>query len=183
MNTSVTSFIKSILLIGYPQDYRDLLIKYFTTILPDAKIDEYNIKDGCPDSEVNGKKHQLVIIDYDLGDGENGLEWIRACSASNDFPAVIMLTGMSNESVIVQAFRYGVQDFLRNNELSTVVLFDSVQRAIDKHRQEQVMADTITLSAHIYNKSRFLKKVEQADKNDVVLVIEVDDYQGLHDEF
>lgn len=75
MKTSATSFIKSILLIGYAQDYRVLLSKYFTTILPDATIDEYNIKDGCPGS------------------------------ASNDFPAVIMLTGKSNESVIVQAFR------------------------------------------------------------------------------
>ncbi len=105
MKTSATSFIKSILLIGYAQDYRVLLSKNFTTILPDATIDEYNIKDGCPGSAYNWKKHQLVIIDYDLGDGENGLEWIRACSASNDFPAVIMLTGKNNESVIVQAFR------------------------------------------------------------------------------
>jgi len=182
MNTPVTSYIKSILLIGYAQDFCDLLSNYFMNILPAAKIYEYNIKKGCPGSEFNWKKHQLVIIDYDLGDGENGLEWIRACSAATDFPAVIMLTGKSNESVIVQAFRYGVQDFLRHDELSTVVLFDAVKRAIDKHKQEQVTTDTITLSAHIYNKSRFLKKVEQANKNDVVLIIEIDDYQGLHDE-
>lgn len=183
MNTPASSYIKSILLIDDSKDYCDLLIQYFKSILPSAKIVTYNIEDGCPGSEYDWKQHQLVIMDYDLGNGENGLEWIRACNASHDFPAAIMLTGKGDERIIVQAFRYGVQDFLHKNELTKIILFESVQRATKQYREEQVKSDTITLSAHIYNKSRFLKKVEEASKGDVVFVIEVDDYQALHDEF
>jgi diguanylate cyclase (GGDEF)-like protein len=94
-----------------------------------------------------------------------------------------MLTGKSNQDIIVQAFRYGVQDFLHKKDLTKILLFESIQRATKQHREEQVKSDTITLSAHIFNKSKFLKKIELAELNDVVLVIEVDDYQGLHDEF
>jgi multidomain signaling protein FimX len=183
MNTPGSSYIKSILLIDDSKDYCNLLIEYFKRISPSTQVDVYDIEKGCPDSEYNWNQYQLVIMDYDLGNGENGLEWIRACKASHDFPAAIMLTGEGNENIIVQAFRYGIQDFLHKDELTKVLLSDSIQRATKKYRQEQVNADTITLSAHIYNKSRFLKKVEQANKNDVVLIIEVDDYQGLHDEY
>ncbi len=183
MSTSASSYVKSILLIDDSNEYCDLLTAYFKSILPSAKIHRYNIADGCPDSAYNWKKYQLVIVDYDLGNGENGLDWIRACAASSDFPAAIMLTGKADQSVIVQAFRYGAQDFLHKAELTKILLFESIQRATKQHREEQVKSDTITLSAHIYNKSRFLKKIEEASKNDVVFVVEVDDYQGLHDEF
>jgi diguanylate cyclase (GGDEF)-like protein len=183
MNNPATSFLKSILLIGYSEDYRELLNKYFRDISPSAKIEVYNIAEGCPATDYDWKQYQLVIIDYDLGDGENGLEWIRSCSASHDFPAVIMLTSKGNENVIVQAFRFGVQDFLRKDELTKVLLSDSVKRALSQFQQDQVKSDTITLSSHIYNKSRFLKKVEQAALHDVVMVIEIDDYQDLHDEY
>ncbi len=183
MNSSASANLKSILLIGYSENFLELLQNYFKDISPSAEINEYDVSQGCPDSDYDWKQHQLVIIDYDLGNGENGLEWIRSCSASYDFPAVIMLTSKGNENIIVQAFRFGVQDFLRKDKLSKVLLSDSVERAVTQYQQEQVKSDTITLSAHIYNKSRFLKKIEQANVNDVVLVIEVDDYQGLHDEY
>ncbi|MBL1142911.1 MAG: EAL domain-containing protein [Proteobacteria bacterium] len=183
MGASAASFINSILLIDDSNDYCNLLVNYFKSILPDAKAVVYNIDDGCPETDYDWKQYQLVIIDYDLGNGENGLDWIRACAASNDFPAAIMLTGKADQDVIVKAFRYGAQDFLHKNELTKILLFESVQRATKQHREEQVKSDTITLSAHIYNKSRFLKKVEEASKGDVVLVVEVDDYQDMHDEF
>jgi multidomain signaling protein FimX len=183
MSTPAASYIKSILLIDDSKDYCDLLIQYFKSILPDANVDTYNIDDGCPASDFSWNQYQLVIVDYDLGNGENGLDWIRACAASSDFPAAIMLTAKADQNVIVQAFRYGAQDFLHKDELTKIILFESVQRATKVHREEQVKSDTITLSAHIYNKSRFLKKIEEASKGDVVFVVEVDDYQGLHDEF
>jgi multidomain signaling protein FimX len=179
----VSPYLKSILLIGYSDNYGELLSKYFKDIAPQATVDEYDISEGCPDSDYDWKQYQLVIIEYDLGNDETGLEWIRACSGSYDFPAVIMLTSKGNENVIVQAFRFGVQDFLRKDELSKVLLDDSVQRAVAQRQKEQVKSDTITLSAHIYNKSRFLKKIEQAVVNDVVLVIEIDDHQKFHDEY
>jgi multidomain signaling protein FimX len=183
MNTPAASYVKSILLIDDSEDYCKLLISYFKSILPSAKIDVYNIEDGCPDADYDWKQYQLVIVDYDLGSGENGIEWIRACNTSSDFPAAIMLTAKGDESVIVQAFRYGAQDFLHKNELTKILLFESVERATKQRREEQVNSDTISLSAHIYNKSRFLKKIEQAKINDVVFVIEVDDYQALHEEY
>lgn len=183
MSTSASSCIKSILLIDDSTDYCNLLIEYFKSILPSAKVEAYNIKDGCPTSEYNWMQHQLVIVDYNLGNDESGLEWIRACVASSNFPAAIMLTGKSDQEVIVQAFRYGVQDFLHKGELTKILLFESVERVTKQYREEQVKSDTITLSAHIYNKSRFLKKIEQASINDVVLVIEIDGYQELHDEY
>ncbi len=183
MSTSASSYVKSILVIDDSKEYCELLVALFKSILPSAKIDRYNIEDGCPDNDFNWKKYQVVVVDYDLGNGENGLDWIRVCTASTDFPAAIMLTGNSDQSVIVQAFRYGVQDFLHKSELTKILLFDSIERATKQHREEQVKSDTIALSGHIYNKIRFLKKVEEAKKNDVVLIIEVDDYQGLRNEY
>lgn len=183
MSTSAASYIKSILLIDDSKDYCNLLVEYFKSILPSAKTEVYNIDDGCPGTDFDWKQYQLVIVDYNLGNGENGLDWIRASVASSDFPAAIMLTAKADQDVIVQAFRYGAQDFLHKNELTKILLFESVQRATKQHREEQVKSDTITLSAHIYNKSRFLKKVEEASKGDVVFVVEVDDYQALHDEY
>jgi multidomain signaling protein FimX len=183
MSASAESYIKSILIIDDSSDYCDLLIKYFKSILPSATAEMYDIAEGCPGSDYDWKQYQLVIVDYDLGNGENGLDWIRASAASSDFPAAIMLTAKADQNVIVNAFRYGAQDFLHKDELTKVILFESVQRATKQFREDQVKSDTITLSAHIYNKSRFLKKIEGASKGDVVFVVEVDNYQGLHDEY
>ena len=89
MKNSAYSSLKSILLIGYSESFGGRLQNYFRDIAPSANIDEYNIADGCPDSNYDWKQYQLVIIDYDLGENENGLEWIRSCRASYDFPTVM----------------------------------------------------------------------------------------------
>ena len=183
MGYSALSTVKAILLIGYSTEYSNQLITFLKQIVPATTVEVYDVDKGCPDSAFEWANYDLVIMAYDLGNDENGLEWIRSCSASNDFPAVIMITGKGSESLIVQAFRYGVQDFLRKDEENKILLAESIERVLGQHKQEQVKADTVTLSSHIYNKSRFLKKVEQAKKNDVVIVIELDGYQSVHDEY
>jgi len=63
--------IKKILIIDDSEDFRKLMIKFFEKVCAEATIDVYDPADGKPSETFVWKKYNLIILDYDLGNGEN----------------------------------------------------------------------------------------------------------------
>ncbi len=174
--------IKQILVIDDSVDFRNLLLKFFAAVCPGATIDVYDPADGRPTESFIWDKYDLIILDYDLGNGESGLEWLRLYKTSSNFPPTIMLTAQGNEETVVSAFRYGAQDYLSKTGLTKGRMIESINAALKKHQEETQKADTQQFRVHIYNKEKFYRSLENAKNKDIIILIEIDKFQSLKDE-
>jgi light-regulated signal transduction histidine kinase (bacteriophytochrome) len=112
----------------------------------------------CPD---------VILLDYLLPDAD-GLAFLQELTKRLDcLPIVIMLTGQGNESVAVEAMKYGVKDYLVKGELTREKLTTAVtntlntqqlQTQIDRQRQQRELLSSINLQiSHSIELSRILQ--------------------------
>jgi len=75
----------------------------------------------------------IILLDLFLPDSA-GLETVRrVVTVSPDIP-VLILTGLRDEEIAIQAVRYGAQDYLEKQILSPVLLYKSIIYAIERKR-------------------------------------------------
>ena len=173
--------IKKVLVIDDSADYRQLFHVLFKKACPTAEIDDYDPTWGKPPATFPWARYELLILDYDLGSGENGLDWLRNYKTSKDFPPTIMLTAQDGDELVVKAQRYGAQSFLRKEGLTKEKLLESIKHALEKYREETEKANEQKIRVHVYNKGKFFQSLAQAKKNDAVFLIEIDKYQALRE--
>ena len=173
-----TSFKKA-LIIDDSGDYRSLLTKFLEKASPGSAVDEYDPTWGKPPDKFPWARYDLLVLDYDLGSGENGLEWLRLYKTSNDFPPTIMLTAKDDEELVVNAMRFGAQGFLRKEGLTAEKLKETINDAIENYKEEQEKASSQKIHVHEPNKEKFFRSLESVKNNDAVFLIEIDKYQAL----
>ena len=173
--------INNILIIDDVADYRRLLISFFKKVCPSARVEEYDPAKGRPPDTFAWGDFDLLILDYDLGNGENGLEWLRQYKTSSGFPPTIMLTAKDDEELVVNAIRYGAQSFLRKVGLTKNILLESIKSALKKYEQEKQKATSSKIQVHFYNKEKFFDSLKSVHKGDTIILIEIDKFQNLHE--
>jgi len=91
--------------------------------------------------EIANTHYALVILDYKLpgADGMSVLAHIRSLPMARQ-PAVIMLTGMGNESVAVEAMKRGAKDYLPKDSLDVPSLLRAISSALERKQLEQQVA-------------------------------------------
>ncbi len=74
-----------------------------------------------------------ILLDYNLPDID-GLEFLAELSGDSAFVSfpVVMLTGLDNEAVALQAMKRGAQDFLVKSETTAGNLFRAIHNAIER---------------------------------------------------
>ncbi|MGD0061268.1 MAG: SpoIIE family protein phosphatase [Verrucomicrobiia bacterium] len=91
--------------------------------------------------EIAHTNYSLVILDYKLpgADGLSVLAHIRSLPIPRQ-PAVIMLTGMGNESVAVEAMKRGAKDYLPKDSLDVPSLLRAISSALERKQLELQVA-------------------------------------------
>ncbi len=181
---------QSILAIDDDPDFITLLKIIFQKLTPGARFYSYDPeKKGRPDSNFNWSKYDLILLDYDLGDGEKGLDWLRRYKTSEEFPTTVMLTAQGDEEIAVQAMRFGLEDYINKQKLSFDRLSQAVKNAMARKQKQKKLANTLSMQASLFDKASFYKKLrdelktldEDQDKHAFILQISIDDYDGLYE--
>ena len=82
----------------------------------------------------------LVLLDYQLGDGVTGLDVLKAIREGGNEQPVVFLTGSGDTTIAVEAMKAGATDYLEKSELNP----ESLRRAIiGAMRHEQARRDLV----------------------------------------
>lgn len=87
--------------------------------------------------ELRRRAYDLMLLDYKLP-GANGLEVLAQVQQipPERQPAVIMLTGMGNEAVAVEAMKAGAKDYLPKDQLEVPSLLRAITSALERRDLE-----------------------------------------------
>lgn len=103
----------------------------------------------------------VVLLDLSLPDAQ-GLESVtRFCEATTDRP-IVVLTGLDDETLAVQAVQVGAEDYLIKGRLDGISCARAIRYAIERHRsrvelRSQSLRDELT---GLYNRRGFLALAE-----------------------
>lgn len=179
---------ESVLVIDDDETFHLLLKAFFAKLFPKAQVDFYNsLQRGAPPADFAWVKYDLLIMDYDLGNGQNGLDWLRNYKKGSQFPATIMLTAHGNEELAVDAMRFGAQDYINKSKLSLDRLSQAVHNALDKREKQAQLSSTMNLQSKIFNRVHFYKKIKDVidrqakDKHAFLLQIQINQCKEIYE--
>ncbi|QSW97900.1 bacterio-opsin activator domain-containing protein [Haloterrigena alkaliphila] len=95
---------------------------------------ENRLEDGLTSLEATAA--DVVLLDLNLPDSE-GLETLDTVHAESEETPIVVLTGVRDQQVGVQAIQRGAQDFLVKDEVTSELLVRTIHHAIERARQER----------------------------------------------
>ena len=88
---------------------------------------------------LEDSKFDIVILDLNLPDSEGLDTFVQVLSKHPELP-IIILTGLSDEEVGIDAVKKGAQDYLVKGEFNGKLLVRSIHYAIERKRLEGIFS-------------------------------------------
>ncbi len=136
------------------------------------------------------RKFECILLDYRLG-GKDGLELIKEIhdEGLSDAP-IVMLSGMDDESTMLECLKEGAQDFLLKSEISTNSLLRAIRYAKERKNvalQMRYLAQHDSLTG-LSNRSLFIENVNRAVNRSrrsntlfAIMFIDLDNFKNIND--
>ncbi|GAB3672581.1 bacterio-opsin activator domain-containing protein [Halopiger thermotolerans] len=94
---------------------------------------ETRLEDGL--ATLESASTDVVLLDLNLPDSA-GLETLEAVHEESETTPIVVLTGVRDQQVGVEAIQRGAQDFLVKDEVTSELLVRTIHHAIERARQE-----------------------------------------------
>ncbi len=172
--------INRVLVIDKSVKFRRVLSRFFSKYFPRTKVTEYDPGLGCPGNTFPWHNYDLMILNFKLGTNGSGLDWLKICKTGDKFPATILITDRGHEKIAVGAFRYGAQDYLSKEGLTTSKLKNSVHRAMNKHIGEISKDDDQLIQGKLVNRVKFYQMLNDAHGDGALLLVAIDNFNEIH---
>jgi eukaryotic-like serine/threonine-protein kinase len=122
-----------VLIVDDHAEFRALLRHHLLLRWPSAQmVDHDPVTDAPFAADFAGDGYDLVLLDYQFGGGETGLDYLRRFRAQPGFPPVIMLTAAGNEDLAVDAIRAGAADYIPKQAMTHERLAAAVQKIVEE---------------------------------------------------
>lgn len=89
-------------------------------------------------AEVHGGSYDILLVDLNLPDSQ-GLETFERITLGGGNLPVIVLSGLDDESLAIQAVRSGAQDYLVKSQIDGNLLFRSIRYALERFSLHQAL--------------------------------------------
>ena len=133
-----------VLLVDDDEDYC-LLIGDWLNEARDAKFQlEWVSTYSAAITGIAQERHDVYLFDYRLGD-RNGLELLREAIAMGCTAPIIMLTGIGEHTIDLEAMQAGAVDYLEKSLITSALLERSLRYAIERKRSEQKIREQAAL--------------------------------------
>lgn len=140
-----------ILIIDDSEDFRALLRVYLKSEIKGAEIEEYQFDLlGRPPDNYDWSRYDVLLLDYKLGEHEDGLEWLKSFRKSPGFPPTIVLTAEGDEYIAVRAVKLGAAEYINKKDISPKRLAQLIHDALDYSEEpEQVKQEVLNDATQI----------------------------------
>lgn len=88
---------------------------------------------GLAIETLKGSEFSCILLDLGLPDG-CGVESVRMLREVDHKTAIVVLTGLADEQLALQALRLGAQEYLVKGESDGAVLLRQLRRAVQRNR-------------------------------------------------
>jgi signal transduction histidine kinase len=106
----------------------------------------------------------LLLLDYQLGGAETGLEFFRRLASETQPIPAILLTGFTDESRVIEALRAGVVDVVPKTGAYLDYMPEAVSRVLEQTRLRQALAQAELLRAREDERERLLASAQAAQQ-------------------
>ena len=87
--------------------------------IPGVEVTEYpSLRLGKPAPDFNWAAYDVLLLDYDLGNGQTGTDWLREVVNRPGFPRTILITGVGDSYVVADAIKLGCEGYLNKADLT-----------------------------------------------------------------
>ncbi|MBT7950949.1 MAG: protein kinase [Gammaproteobacteria bacterium] len=187
----------NILIIDDSPDFRALLRVYLSKELEGLNIEDYDIENlGKPADNFDWSAYDLLFLDYQLGEEEDGLAWLKGFRRKKNFPPTIVLTAEGDEYVAIRAIKLGAADYINKKDISPLRLKELVEDAVEfgedrDSAQEDLINDATQIIKSIHKSKedlpeqnldigyKFVRLIGQGAMSHVYLAERVLDRQSL----
>jgi eukaryotic-like serine/threonine-protein kinase len=187
----------NILIIDDSPDFRALLRLYLSKELSNPNIEEYDLENlGKPADNFEWSSYDILFLDYQLGEEEDGLAWLKSFRRQKNFPPTIVLTAEGDEYVAVRAVKLGAADYINKKDISPKRLKELVEDALEfadnkELAQEHLINDATQIIKSIHKAKevlpdqnldigyKFVRLIGQGAMSHVYLAERIIDRQSL----
>lgn len=128
---------KKLLIIDDDPAFREMVSIALKHGIPGIHIDE--VRDGhLGEKKLMDIKYDLILLDYKLPFGMDGLRFLEKTQEIRDGTPLIMITGEGNEDVAAKAFRLGITDYLVKKKNLLATLQSKVEEIFNAEESEIV---------------------------------------------
>ena len=139
----------NLLIIDDSEEYRALLKIWLKKEVEDIQIHEYDVlRLGKPDQSFNWSDFDVVLLDYNLGNDEDGLGWLEEFGSVSGFPPTVVLTAEGDEYVAVRAVKLGACDYINKKDVTGKRLSEMLSNAVQYTPRKQAVNDQKMRDAH-----------------------------------
>ncbi|MDR4503029.1 MAG: EAL domain-containing protein [Nitrospirales bacterium] len=133
----------------------------------------------------------ILLLDLDLPQSL-GLDTLRQLRQAHPSSAILILSGLEDEALAVQAVQNGAQDYLIKGQVNSHALSRAIRYAVERHR----VHEQVTYQAHydhltgLANRGLFHERLHYAlarcNRNDTaiaLLFLDLDQFKAINDTF
>lgn len=113
----------------------DITLEYLRVCLeqefPEVEVTEYESKTrGKPGADFDWSVYDALLLDFNLGNGETGVDWLSEFGTQPGFPPTVLITGVEDPYVVAKAIKAGADGYLNKADLSPERLAAVVREVI-----------------------------------------------------
>jgi len=87
--------------------------------IPGVEVTKYpSLRLGKPGPDFNWAAYDVLLLDYQLGNGQTGTDWLREVIIRPGFPRTILITGVGDSYVVAEAIKLGCGGYLNKGDLN-----------------------------------------------------------------